>query len=40
MVEVAPYWNVNSVEPFVHFSKQSVEVAPYWNVNFLEQHIP
>ena len=33
MVEVAPYWNVNTMKHFIIQELKNVEVAPYWNVN-------
>ena len=33
IVEVAPYWNVNTHTARERKKLQRVEVAPYWNVN-------
>ena len=32
-VEVAPYWNVNTIVVMLQQKWKGVEVAPYWNVN-------
>ena len=32
-VEVAPYWNVNTMDLGKENEELKVEVAPYWNVN-------
>ena len=33
IVEVAPYWNVNTAKNEFVNVLTNVEVAPYWNVN-------